>query len=389
MITPGEIRNKALKKYTAFLKASVLGKGDDLFPLVIPGKRGKSTDNFMELTKWLQPLIKNSKSTRGFGYSLEFDQIKTRKYGDQQVVRKIFFESVDDYLAFIGKKGDFCHFVESLQVILSKFPALKEWIVSHVKDIAPNHDRWEDILNVCDFFVNNPRPDMYIRELPLEVHTKFIEDNRGVLRSLLDTLLPPEAVNFDKTDFADRYYLKTPQQIVRFRILDPDSYIHGLSDISVPLSELGGFKCSFRRIIIVENKMTFLTFPSVPGSICIWGQGNAVTSSLFGGIKWLAEADIYYWGDIDPQGFEILSRFRGLYPHTRSFLMDEATYEKFYHFTHDCEYTPSLWGTLNLGTEEGKMYQRLLQIPEHSRLEQERVAHKWVVERVSQVWLNT
>lgn len=42
-------------------------------------------------------------------------------------------------------------------------------------------------------------------------------------------------------------------------------------------------------------------------------------------IPWLHDRPVYYWGDLDEAGFEILSRLRNLLPDVRSHFMDEAT----------------------------------------------------------------
>ena len=39
---------------------------------------------------------------------------------------------------------------------------------------------------------------------------------------------------------------------------------------------------------------------------------------------------LYYWGDIDVQGFEILSQFRSYFPQTQSLLMDRATFDTYF-----------------------------------------------------------
>ncbi len=57
---------------------------------------------------------------------------------------------------------------------------------------------------------------MYIRELPVEVHTKFIEENKGVLKNLLDYLLPEGMVHTGETDFEKRFGLnRTPRWIIK------------------------------------------------------------------------------------------------------------------------------------------------------------------------------
>jgi hypothetical protein len=46
-------------------------------------------------------------------------------------------------------------------------------------------------------------------------------------------------------------------------------------------------------------------------------------------LDWLANCPIIYWGDIDVEGFEILSALRAVFPHTGSLMMDEQTVQHF------------------------------------------------------------
>jgi hypothetical protein len=48
-------------------------------------------------------------------------------------------------------------------------------------------------------------------------------------------------------------------------------------------------------------------------------------------VPWLSNCDIWYWGDLDTEGFEILSSLRALHPAARSFLMDENAVERWQH----------------------------------------------------------
>jgi hypothetical protein len=107
------------------------------------------------------------------------------------------------------------------------------------------------------------------------------------------------------------------------RLLD-ESLIHSLRipfpDLAIPLSLFRGLDWQKLRVVVSENKMTFLTLPSVANGIGIWGAGNA--AALLHGVSWLADCQILYWGDLDAQGLEILSRLRSVFPHTRSLMMD-------------------------------------------------------------------
>jgi hypothetical protein len=86
-------------------------------------------------------------------------------------------------------------------------------------------------------------------------------------------------------------------------------------------------------------------------------------------VPWLADCDVYYWGDIDEQGFQILSRLRSKFPSIRSVMMEVDTFEKYRHLTGAGEKAgkpPS-----NLTTEKQQAYDIVAR--ENLRLEQEKI----------------
>ncbi|MFZ0544030.1 MAG: DUF2220 domain-containing protein, partial [Candidatus Promineifilaceae bacterium] len=129
-----------------------------------------------------------------------------------------------------------------------------------------------------------------------------------------------------------------------------------------------------RTILIVENKMTFLTLPPVQNGAAIWGKGFQV--SLLRELNWLADCAIWYWGDLDAQGFAILSQLRSYWPQTRSFLMNWETFENYREFV--VAGTPVERMVLtNLEVEESAVYQQL--VDNNWRLEQERIRQEDVL----------
>jgi len=62
--------------------------------------------------------------------------------------------------------------------------------------------------------------------------------------------------------------------------------------------------------------------------IAIFGSGFSVHNLK--NAQWLSNCELLYWGDLDVQGFEILSQFRSYFPHAQSMLMDKITFEKFF-----------------------------------------------------------
>ncbi len=71
-------------------------------------------------------------------------------------------------------------------------------------------------------------------------------------------------------------------------------------------------------------------------------------------LQWL---ELLYWGDIDVQGFEILSQFRGSFPLTKSILMDRQTFDTF--FEDDLGTPSDISTSLNLTTVEQKLFDLL------------------------------
>ena len=74
-----------------------------------------------------------------------------------------------------------------------------------------------------------------------------------------------------------------------------------------------------------RKKVNLLTLPPMPVAIAIGGQGNGIVDLTY--VPWLANCAAWYWGDLEVEGFEILSRLRIRFPQTRSFLMGDSTLE--------------------------------------------------------------
>jgi hypothetical protein len=369
MITVAEIEKKAERMYPKFLKATLLG--DPFFPCIVRSDKSLS-DDFVEMSKEVSAIISGSKDRRGFGYVVQSRPVNTRSHGVQDIPESIVFEDQENYLLFIGKVKEFDLFIEKCKLIESRIPKLTAWIKHNPQSVIDNHHQWEELLKVCDWFLNHFEPNrFYIRELPITIHTKFIEENKAILRNLLDELIP-EKVNVNESVFEKRLHLKYVQPEIRFRYLKP-SEVAAHTDLSVPLDEFSAHPVTCKKVFIVENKMNFLTFPEIPESLAIWGKGFAIESLK--NVAWLNDKEIYYWSDLDVQGFQMLSQLRSYFQHTKSFLMDGNLFERFGEFV--VHGTPAKIENLaNLSESEAKLFNTIKS--QNIRLEQERIPH-WVV----------
>lgn len=90
-------------------------------------------------------------------------------------------------------------------------------------------------------------------------------------------------------------------------------------------------------VIISENKDTAIHFPPVPGGIAVEGGGFSGAETA-GSLIWLTGCPaIFYWGDMDAAGFEILHQFRRAGVAAGSVLMDTAAYESYRQFGADTD----------------------------------------------------
>jgi hypothetical protein len=375
MITPNEIRKKAENKFEAYLQSII--SGEKFFPIVIAGNK-KPNDNTVLFEKELTDLMAYSKEQKGFGYSLKYQTVKTNNHGVQDIPVSISFESEQDYLKFIGKVQATVNFRVDLEKILPVFPELKEWVGKYPNKVITNHDIWDDLLKVCVYFNANPSPFLYIRELPIKVHTKFIEQNKTIIRELLDIIIA-EHINQDEKHFERRFNLKYDEPLVRFRLLDKSiqqQYFFNMEDISLPIEQFRKLNIPVSTVYIVENKMNMLTFPHIENSIVIWGHGFGV--DIMKDVEWMNDKRIFYWGDIDSHGFQILSEVRTHFPMIKSFLMDRETFDTF--FEEDKGSDTNVEKELCLSQEESDMFQYLK--VNNYRLEQEKIPYEYAKSRI-------
>ncbi len=296
MITPEKIKQKARRLYHGkFLKAFL--SDESIFPLIIPADRGNTTEDFSKRYTDLDQLMSKEKSQTGYGYRVKLKEVNTRAQGRQSVPVKIFFETRLDFLKFLKKETEFDRVVKAVALIRKKLPELNPWIHQNPVKVIRSLNDWSDLITVCDYFIRHPKPNLYIRELPIDVHTKFIETHVGILKSMLDCLLPDTHINLEETKFEKRYGLKVKPSLIRFRILDPlvgKTIFHtGMADISLPVSQLNDIPIPCTKVFIVENEMNFLVFPNHADSIVIWGRGFAVENLRH--LTWLKDKNIIYY----------------------------------------------------------------------------------------------
>lgn len=187
-------------------------------------------------------------------------------------------------------------------------------------------DSWDDVdfellLRAGAWFAENDARGLTPRQVPLDgFHAKWL-DASG--RQALVCLLAGK----------DDLGLATRPRELYLSYLDP-AHLHAggrrydvcvEGDAWVPAYEP-------RVVLIVENKDSYLLFPRVEGGICVFGAGKA-GPSVCRGHDWIVRAPrLFYWGDMDADGLEMLSSYRAAGIAIESILMDIDSFNRYERF---------------------------------------------------------
>jgi hypothetical protein len=378
-----KIRSILEKKWERgiFLQEALFPK--DLFPLRIT-LRGPTaaelSDHFSEAREWVSQFINEDKKKF---FEIQWDQINNRVLGVNEIPVAVQFDSSEQLVKYLGKTCDFELFSKLTNQLLDPFPQLKSWLHKNSLSVLELASVWEKLIRVVHWIKANPIPGIYIRQMDItDVDTKFVEKYKKLLGEWLDVLLDPSEIFTEHTGvkgFEQRYgFLSKPLQI-RFRLLDKDLYIQGLSDLTVRSDEFGSLEPAVETIFITENDVNGLAFPELKNAIVIFGRGYGFDSLK--NAHWFRDKKIFYWGDIDTHGFAILNQFRMLFPQTVSMLMDRETLTN--HKKHwVSESAPVNAQLSNLTEEELSLYKDLVdnKYGNSVRLEQEVISYDLVID---------
>ena len=324
-----EIRQKLKQRWR---KGEFLsGRGD--FPLRYPLRRPTAAQmlaHFDELRRWIEALNRETVASDG-RLELERKEINHRQLGRNEVPTALLIPDIDSLAAFIGAERELRSYRRLYDLVSVRCPQLLSWAEEHPFELIKHGSNMEILLDLVLWLQEHPRPGIYLRQLSIPgVDTKFIETNKKILMRLLDLTLPASAVEHAAVGvrgFADRFGFLSAPQLVRFRLLDPGQALAGCRDISVPAEEFADLPpettLPVDTVFIIENDVTALAIPPTKGAMVIFGRGYHFKH--LSAADWLRAKRLFYWGDIDTHGFAILNQFRGLFPKTRSLLMDRNT----------------------------------------------------------------
>ncbi len=401
MITPDDIRQRAMRWWTdqSFLRSYL--SGDDYFaePKSI-GRIGLDDETelltqFARITAEQETLRRGSREQLGYGYTLHWQTKQKRMLGSVRLIQRITFDTPTDWLRFIGKTAEFDRFIDLVGQTRQAVPELEPWIRQYPLRLLDNAGAWPDWLAVCRYFRDDYVPDRYyVRQLPVPVHTKFLETQQTLLLRLLSTVRPA-LLRSEHKDWRDQLCLLRPAPMIRVRALDKRFRLDGQhDDFGLPLPAFNTYLQTLlatepttgqsvaglvRRVFICENLLNFLTLPAQADALALWSGGGFNVEAL-ADVPALKTLPIHYWGDLDAHGFQILNQCRTHFPQTQSLLMDQATFDAHRHLVSVGENTPVV-SLPHLTDEERDLFHLLKR--NNWRVEQERLGVDWVQNQLS------
>lgn len=390
MLDLKQLSKKADRLWPSILKSRL--SGEALFPWTIPLGPPSGRDlmeRFDQISVWIKE-IRHLKQVHKF--EIRETKVNHRQIGTQSLPTHLVVPDLECYLKWRRKGENYRRFCTNLDQSLELFPSLRSWITAKPLTLDREQEVWPKILRVLEAMQNKPWPQCFLRSFHIPgVDSKFIENHRQILDSLLPLILQPqdfiaEGLATSLRGFCEKYGFHFDYHLIRFRWLDRQLNPCQLDDLSVPLPDFASFDPLADTVFLTENKANGLAFPEFPRAIVIFGLGGGIESLK--SARWLQSKKIYYWGDIDSHGFAILARLREFLPETKSILMDQTTLHEHREAWGE-EPSPKLsgfpWEQLN--QEEQMTFESLptLVSGKHVRLEQEHVTFPYLVASLDQI----
>ena len=373
--TPEDIAARVKRRWDdgSLLRAHANGAPFDPIEVPLRGPRPSQVgDDIAASREWVAALDAGRRDDGR--YTLQWQAIGGRQIGRNRLPIRAVVSSNEQAWALLGVTTLVRRFDELL-ALAHQHPRVREWVVDHpLRALELGHEM-PQMIAAYVWLDSHRQSHRYLREISAPgVDTKFAERHRPVLAAMLD-------VSSTASGFLAGLGLRSKPGLVRLRPAPSLGLPAPLTELAVRSEELAQLRVEPRVAIIIENEISYLSIDVPEDGVVIWGKGFEIDS--VGRLRWLTEADILYWGDIDTHGFAILDRLRAWLPLARSVLMDRETL-----LAHRdrwvIEDRPAKSVLTRLTSDEQDLYLDLVRegFGERVRLEQERIDWQWVEQRL-------
>lgn len=262
-------------------------------------------------------------------FSVEYTNKRCGPLGTQRMPVRAVVAGAAEAFALLRMKGRAETFLSELRQVREAEPALASWFLTYYVRI-----RKEGFFPVClaiaRYFRKERKGGRFQREFSIEgADTKVLERHSFLVRSLWNAVYPEEPAA-NREELQEKLAADAvPVPAVGVRFLDRRMSCFGARTFFLSLEEAAHFTPDVAHVFILENKVNGYTFPEAEGSVAFFGMGYGVAEFARQAAPWLAGRHVWYWGDLDNDGFLILSHLRQVLPQVRSFLMTEEILRKY------------------------------------------------------------
>ncbi|MGH3523143.1 MAG: Wadjet anti-phage system protein JetD domain-containing protein [Mycobacterium sp.] len=374
--TPADIAAKVRRRWDDGSLLRAHADGEPFEPIEVP-LRGPTPsrigDDIAAARAWVAALDTGRRDdTR---YALQWQSIGGRQIGRNQLPVRAVVSRVEQAWALLGVVASVGRFDE-LFALAREHPRVRQWIVEHPHRALQLTPEMATLIAAYDWLDSHRGSQRYLRQISAPgVDTKFAERHRSVLAGML-------GVSSTASGFLTDLGLRSKPGLIRLRPSLALGLPAPLTELAVRAEELAELAVTPRVAIIVENEISYLCVDVPDDGVVFWGRGFDVDAVAR--LRWLADADVVYWGDIDTHGFAILDRLRAWLPRARSVLMDRDTLlaHRDRWVTED---RPAKSVLTRLTPDEQDLYSELVSdgLGGRVRLEQERIDWSWVELRLA------
>lgn len=376
LITLNEIKQKFLKRWRQESFEFPLSLHDK-FPNSKIYDKEKLYEN-PEFKQWLETLKQDCQKA---GLQLHL-QLFSEKRFSVILPTQLLCPDFQSFIKFLGVEKEHQHFKDLESTTKKVFPEILPYVLSNrFKLLKTDLQTWWKILFYTKHIVKTAElgsVSVSVRDMmslpehltTMGIDSKFYDSHQTIIDNLISFYQERSniSVEFKRTSPLIRYR-PLSNGIMQAKEMGVE-LPYELLDTARPVEIFKQFSPNLKAVIIVENLNTYLSLPSIPDMLAIFGSGYQV--AILKDVEWLKHTPIYYWGDLDCAGFQILNKVRQLFPHTKSIFMDNETFEN--HKQHCVYYESKNYGELTELTEsEQQLYQVLKTKTEKGfiRLEQE------------------
>ena len=314
--------NQLTKSYAEVLRNHIEGR--DFVPIVLRGGKNKPATT-VELHEAIRIFQQGEKNEQQPGWVIEWEEWSSKKLGYQSWPRAIRVPTLTDFLFLLKKEKEFTAFSEEVSALNRWRPAITSWLAQRPDYVLRFRGSWQRIAAVVDYFLKEHIPDKYyLRSVPVPVHTKFIELHEAVIVSLLQHLAP-ERFPQEQKRLEQLAALKPKPVLFTLRWLDQ---LYGKSKgfsmelLALSPETLRDMNWDLQELWLVENETALYMLPERKQALAIYTRGKAI--ELLAAIPFFERTRMYYWGDMDEDGYYMLSQCRRMYPQCISRFMSVA-----------------------------------------------------------------